>query len=308
MRVIFTGTSSFAVPILEAIVRSKHQVEAVITKPDRPGGRGLMMMVSSVKGAALAHGLNIIQPENLKDKDTKESILKIEAEIAVVAAYGKIIPSWFFENLKHGAINVHGSLLPAYRGAAPIQRAIMDGREETGVTVIQMDEGLDTGAILASKRIGIGEDETAGELESRMAREGADLVISLLDRAEKEGLKGTGQPEEGSYAAKIEKEEARIDFNRPGAKIKDLVRALNPIPGAFFTIGDKRLKVWKVETYNADTQGLVGMIKAIDNVGVEVLCEDGAVRLLEVQPENKKPMTAAEFSRGYRLRVGDVIG
>lgn len=307
MRVIFIGTSSFAVPILEAIVRSDHSVESAITKPDRPAGRGLMMMVSSVKGAAMAHGLKILQPESLKDKEDKESVLGVEADIAVVAAYGKILPKWLFEALPHGAINVHGSVLPSYRGAAPIQRAIMDGQKETGVTVIQMDEGLDTGDILAVRRMEIGGEETAGELESRMAQEGADLVIGLLEKAEKEGLKGTRQPEEGSYAAKIDKEEARIDFNDPGKKIKDLVRALNPIPGAYVMIGQKRVKIWKVDTYKADTHGLPGLIAALDHTGFEVICKDGVVKLLEVQPENKKPMNAAEFGRGYRLKVGDVI-
>jgi len=307
MRVVFMGTSSFAVPVLEAIIKSRHKIKAVVTKPDRPAGRGLYTMASSVKGAALAHGLKILQPESLQDAEAKKAVLEASPEIVVVVAYGKILPSWVFDEVPLGAINVHGSLLPSYRGAAPIQRVIIDGQLETGVTIIQMDEGLDTGDILEQSKIAIGDEETAGELGTRMAGVGAALVLELLDRAEKGTVSGKRQPEEASYAAKIEKEAARIDFNKKPKEIHDLIRALNPYPGAYAMVNGKRLKVWRARVVEADKQGIPGMIAALDATGIDVMCGKGSLRLLEVQPENKKSMTAAEFAHGSRLRIGDMI-
>jgi methionyl-tRNA formyltransferase len=264
---------------------------------------------SPVKEFALKRNLPVLQPETLRDEKAKEEILFLKPDLVAVAAYGKILPKWLFDEVKYGAVNVHGSLLPKYRGAAPVQRAIMNGETETGVTIIQMDEGLDTGDILARGSVPIGPEETAGELEEKLASLGAELLLKIIERMQQATIKPQKQVGEPTYAEKVAKEEAEIDWQQPAENIKDLIRALNPQPGAFTFYKGLRVKVWRsrVAEVSAGAAPPVGTILAIDENGFSVSCEKDALLLTEVQPENRQKMSAAEFSHGFHLKVGDKL-
>ncbi|MFZ3062401.1 MAG: methionyl-tRNA formyltransferase [Actinomycetota bacterium] len=309
MKIVFMGTARFALPSLEALLASGNEVVAVVTQPDRPRGRGLRLVFSPVKEFALSRNLPVLQPETLRDEKAKEEILPLKPDLVAVAAYGKILPKWLFDEVKYGSINVHASSLPRYRGAAPIQRAIMNGETETGVTIIQMDEGLDTGDILARESVSVGPEETAGELEDKLARLGAELLLGTIEGIQKGAIKPEKQVGEATYAEKVTKEEAEINWEKPAEKIKDLIRALNPQPGAFTFYNGMRVKVWRVRIVEAAPTGTVtaATVVAVGKDGFTVACEKDSLLVTEVQPENRKRMSGAEFCRGFHLQVGDKL-
>ncbi|MCL5292795.1 MAG: methionyl-tRNA formyltransferase [Actinobacteria bacterium] len=315
MRLVFMGTPGFSVPTLKALVSGGHNVLLAVSQPDRPGGRGLALRPTPVKAAAVALGVPVAQPETLKDPDFGRNLEEIELDAIIVAAYGKILPKWLLGLPKEGCLNVHASILPAYRGAAPIQRALMDGVEETGVTIMRMDEGMDTGDILLVREISVGPGETAGELSARLSEIGAEAMVEALDRLAKGMLDRTHQDHtRATYAPKVGKEEAGIDWSASCRRIKNLVRALNPVPGAFTSVHGRRVKVFQVAEVRKDA---LGGFEALENgtvvdfksdAGPVVLCKDGAVALTEVQPAGKRAMSGVEFMRGRYVAVRDRFG
>lgn len=317
MRVVFMGTPEFSVPTLKALVAAGHEVVLAVSQPDRPAGRGLATRPTPVKEAALAMGIPVAQFESLREPEFRKRIEEIEPDAIVVAAYGKILPKWLLDAPRFGCLNVHASLLPKYRGAAPIQRALMNGEKETGVTIMKMDEGMDTGDVLLARKVQVGPDTTAGELSAELANAGAQAMAEALDLLARGEAKFSPQDHAAAtYAPKIEKEEIRIDWTRPCREIKNLVRALNPSPAAFTEIRGLRVKVLRVreaalEEFDIGARGELepGTVVALDSEGnPAVLCAGGAASLLEVQPSGKRPMSGAEFVRGRYAAVGDRFG
>lgn len=304
MRVIFMGTPDFAVPTLAEILNAGHEVVAVYSQPARPAGRGMADRPSPVAAFAEKAGLVVRTPKGLKKPATQQAFADLKADVAVVVAYGLILPKAVLDAPTHGCLNLHGSLLPRWRGAAPIQRAIMAGDAETGVMVMRMDEGLDTGPVALAERVAIGPNMTAGELHDRLMVVGADLMVRALAALDRGSLDARPQPSEGvSYAAKIDKAEAEIDFDRDAAQVHNQIRGLSPFPGAWFEADNRgkpeRIKVLRSEL--ADGSGLPGTVLGD---GLVIACGGGAVRLVEVQRAGKKPMLANEFLRGFSLPAG----
>lgn len=305
LKIVFMGTPDFSVPALEAIVAAGHDVVAVYSQPPRPAGRGMAEKKSPVHVSAEAKGIEVRTPLNLKTAADQEAFAALSADAAVVIAYGLILPRAVLEAPRLGCFNVHASRLPRWRGAAPIQRAIMAGDTETAVMVMRMEEGLDTGPVGATALVPISPDVTAGELHDVLAREGAGLIVRALERLEAGELSFTPQPEEGvTYAAKIAKSEARIDFTRPAVEVHNLIRGLSPFPGAWFEATPEagtpeRIKV--IRSSLAQGSGAPGM--ALDDT-LTIACGEGAVRLVEVQRAGKKAMSADEFLRGFPVPKG----
>lgn len=301
------GTSAFAVPTLEALVNAGHEIVAVVTQPDRPSGRGQAVRVSPVKRVAVDLGIPIFQPEKIREESSVSRVRSyMPLDAIVVAAFGQIIPQSILDLPKYGSINVHASLLPSYRGAAPIQHAIMAGETKTGVTTMLMDAGLDTGDILLQREVDIGPRETAGELQDRLAVVGAELLIETLGRIERGEVTPTPQDNSQATLAKsLKREDGRIDWQRPASEIVNLVRALTPRPGAFTVLDGTEIKVIRAEAEAVPSKGAgPGEIIAIGQDDVTVAAGEGAVRLIEVQPENRRKMGAGEFARGMRLKPG----
>jgi methionyl-tRNA formyltransferase len=297
MRIVFMGTPEFAVPTLAEIVARGHEVAAVYTRAPKPAGRGQAERRSAVHEAAAGFGLPIYTPKSLKNVDEQGTFAMHSADVAVVVAYGLILPLPILAAPLNGCLNLHGSLLPRWRGAAPIQRAVMAGDARTGVMVMKMDEGLDTGPVGLVDEMPIGPDTTSGELHDQMMLVGADLMSRALAALERGSLGFTPQSEDGvTYAKKIEKSEARIDWSRPATEVHNLIRGLSPFPGAWFELplagGAARIKV--LRSTLADGKGAPGTI--LDNL--TIACGSGAVRLLQVQREGKAAMDAASFLRG----------
>ncbi|MDD3379793.1 MAG: methionyl-tRNA formyltransferase [Rugosibacter sp.] len=298
MRVIFAGTPEFAAQALAAILAAGHHVPLVLTQPDRPAGRGMKLQPSAVKQLALTHNLPVFQPDRLKDLATHDPILAAQADIMVVAAYGLILPQAVLDMPRYGCLNIHASLLPRWRGAAPIQRAIEAGDDETGVTIMQMDAGLDTGAMLLAEALKVGAGETAGELHDRLATLGARLIVEAL--AQRDALVPVAQPSNGvAYAAKISKAEAQLDWNQPADVLARKICAFNPFPGATLTLAGEPVKVWRAEAV-AGT-GNPGQILAAEADGIIVATSHGALRLTELQKPGGRRLTSAEFLRGNLL-------
>jgi methionyl-tRNA formyltransferase len=308
LRVVFMGTPEFAVPTLSEIVGHGHEVVAVYSQPPRPAGRrGLEVRKSPVHEAAERFGLTVRIPAKLKADGEADFFVSLGADVAVVVAYGQILPRAFLEAPVHGALNLHASLLPRWRGAAPIERAIMAGDRETGVMVMQMEAGLDTGPVAMVERIAIGPDATAGEVTGRLARLGADLMVRALAALSRGGLATSPQAAEGvTYAKKIEKSETRIDWSRPAAEVHNHIRGLSPDPGAWcemdFGKGPERVKV--LRSTLADGSGAPGTV--LDDT-LAVACGSGAVRLTELQRAGSRAMKADEFLRGARVAAGAVL-
>ncbi|MFP3945232.1 MAG: methionyl-tRNA formyltransferase [Alphaproteobacteria bacterium] len=308
LRLAFMGTPDFAVPTLAELLAAGHEIAAVYTRPPRPAGRGHKPKPSPVHAFAEAHGLPVRTPASLKGAEEQEAFTALDPDVAVVAAYGLILPKPVLDTPRHGCLNLHASLLPRWRGAAPIQRAIMAGDEETGVMVMQMEEGLDTGPVLLAERVPIAPDETAGSLHDTLARIGATLMVRALAALERDALTPTPQPEEGvTYARKVTKEESRIDWSRPAAELDPVIRGLTPHPGAFFELTDTngrtvRLKVLRARPVEGG--GAPGTILQ----GLTVACGEGALKIEEVQPAGKRPMSAEEFLRGFRPAEGARAG
>jgi methionyl-tRNA formyltransferase len=303
------GTPDFAVPTLVAIVARGHDVAAVFTRASQPAGRGMELRPSPVEREARRLGIAVLTPNTLRSAEAQDALRAHSADAAVVVAYGLILPRPILDAPRFGCFNLHASALPRWRGAAPINRAIMAGDVETGVVVMQMAEGLDTGPVAMTTRIAIGPDMTAGELHDELARRGADLMVGALDALEHGSLDLTPQPQDGvTYAAKVDKSETRIDWTRPWKAVHDHCRGLSPHPGAWFELPDSgalpaRVKVLRTSRgAGAATPGTV-----IDDK-LTVACGDGAVRILELQRAGRQPMGAEEFLRGTPLAIGTRLG
>jgi methionyl-tRNA formyltransferase len=305
MKVIFAGTPEFAAQALRAILAAGHEVPLVLTQPDRPAGRGQKLQPSPVKQVALEHGIPVHQPERLKDPATHQPIIDADADVMVVAAYGLILPQAVLDIPRQGCLNIHGSLLPRWRGAAPIQRAIEAGDKESGVVIMQMEAGLDTGPMLLTESLPITDDDTAATLHDKLAAQGARLIVDALARLPE--LLAVPQPDEGvTYAHKIEKVEATIDWNLPAEQLARRIRAFNPFPGATAKHGELLLKCWQAKPTAG--QGRPGQVLAADGNGVVVACGSGALCLTELQKPGSKRLLAADFLRGHPLQAGDRLG
>jgi methionyl-tRNA formyltransferase len=309
MRVVFMGTPEFAVPTLAGIVAAGHEVAAVYTQPPRPAGRGMGERRSSVHQFATDAGLPVLTPPSLKGEPEQQRFVAHKADVGVVVAYGLILPKAILTAPREGCLNLHASALPRWRGAAPIQRAIIAGDRETAATVMRMDEGLDTGPVCLERRLPIGADTTAGELHDLMADQGAELMVEALALLAQGRLPSAPQSTDGvTYAAKIGKDETRIDFSQPAQAVHDHVRGLSPAPGAWVEVASaggkpERLKI--LRTTPAEGSGPPGTVLRGD---LTVACGRGAIRILEVQRGGKRPMRADEFLRGFPLRPGNPIG
>ena len=307
MRIVFMGTPDFAVPTLSEIVGRGHEVVAVYTRAPAPAGRrGLDLTPSPVQAVAERFGLPVLTPKSLRGEEAAEAFRAHAADVAVVVAYGLILPQAILDAPALGCLNLHGSLLPRWRGAAPIQRAIMAGDTQTGVAVMQMEAGLDTGPVGLVERIPIGADMTAGDLHDKMMVLGADLMARALAALERGGLAFTPQPEAGvAYAAKIEKAETRIDWALPAREVHDRIRGLSPFPGAWFPLGADGARVKVLRSTLAEGAGAPGEI--LDD-RLTIACGTGAVRLLELQKAGKQPMAADAFLRGNAAPPGGRLG
>ncbi len=300
MRLGFAGTPEFAAVALRAVLAAGHAVELVLTQPDRAAGRGLAQRPSPVKRLAQVAGLRLLQPPTLRDAVVQQEIRCRELEVLVVAAYGLILPQAILDLPLRGCINIHASLLPRWRGAAPIQRAILAGDRETGISIMQMDAGLDSGPVLLSAVQDIRDDDTAASLHDRLAEMGAGLLLEVLDRLP---FAGCEQPAEGiTYAAKIDKAETVLDWRQPAAQLARQVRAFNPLPVARCMLGGNVLKVWAATPLAAS--GSPGLILAAGRDGLLIACGEGALRIEEVQQAGGRRMSAADFLNGTAVRVG----
>ena len=309
MRVVFAGTPEFAAVALDALLRAGFTVPLVLTQPDRPAGRGMKLQASSVKQRALAAGIPVAQPQGLKldgkyavdAAAAREALIAADADVMVVAAYGLILPQWVLDTPHRGCLNIHASLLPRWRGAAPIHRAIEAGDAETGITIMQMDAGLDTGAMCVVERLKIRADDTTATLHDRLANLGGRLIVEALEIAACGGLPLTPQPSEGvTYAHKIEKGESAIAWTQPAAEIERRLRAFDPFPGGVATLAGEAVKVWRAEV--VEGSGEPGTVIAD---GAVVACGEGALRLTELQRAGGKRGPAAAFLQARPLLVGE---
>ena len=303
LRLIFMGTPDFAVPTLLELATRGHEIAGVYTRAAKPAGRGMDLQPSPVEREARRLALPVLTPTTLKSAEAEAAFRAHSADVAVVVAYGLILPKPILEAPHLGCFNVHASLLPRWRGAAPINRAIMAGDAQSGVTIMQMDEGLDTGAMAMAERVAIQPDMTAGDLHDALARLGADLLLRAIAAAERGSLSLTPQPEAGvTYATKISKDETRIDWSKPWNQVHDHIRGLSPFPGAWFEIGGVRVKA--LRSTRGEGGGAPGT--ALDD-RLTIACGDGAVRLTQVQRAGRQPMAAEEFLRGTAVKVGIVL-
>ncbi|GEO15949.1 methionyl-tRNA formyltransferase [Microvirga aerophila] len=304
LRVVFMGTPDFAVPTLSEIVGQGHEVVAVYTRPPAAAGRGMELKPSPVHKMAERFGLPVFTPKTLRTDDAADIFRSHEADVAVVVAYGMLLPKAILDAPELGCLNLHASLLPRWRGAAPIQRAIMAGDAETGVAVMKMEEGLDTGPVAMVERVAITPEMNAGELHDKLMGLGADLMVRALAALSRGGLNFTPQPEQGvTYAHKLKNDDSRIDWAKPAQAVHDHIRGLSPFPGAFFTAdfgkGEERVKVLRARI--DEGSGAPGIL--LDPGGI-VACGEGALRLLQVQRAGKAPMNADDFLRGVRIEAG----
>jgi methionyl-tRNA formyltransferase len=302
MKISFMGTPDFSVPILAALIAAGHDIACVYSQPPRPAGRGHKEQLTPVHAFAAAKGIEIRTPKSLKGVDEHEAFRALDLDMAVVAAYGLILPQAILAAPRCGCLNVHASLLPRWRGAAPIQRAILAGDAETGVTIMQMDKGLDTGAMLSKEVVAIGPATNASVLHDQLAALGARMIVDAVARYP--SLVPEPQPEDGiTYAAKLSKDEGRLDWNRSAVELERQVRGLNPWPGVWCEVAGERLKVLAAEL--APGHGAAGTV--LDD-GLGVACGDGALRLIRVQRAGKGPMNAEELLRGFAVPKGSVLG
>ena len=311
MKIIYMGTPDFAVAPLEAILKAGHEVTAVVTQPDRQKGRGREVQYSPVKECALSYGIPVLKPLKIKEKDAVEELRKYPADIFVVAAFGQLLSEEILNMPRLGCINIHASLLPAYRGAAPIQWCVINGEEKTGVTIMQMAKGMDTGDILLQKEVVLDEKETGGSLFDRLMETGAELIVEVLPKIEAGELTPVVQKEElATYAGKITKDMGNIDFAKSAVTIERLIRGLNPWPSAFTHYKGKILKIWEADVVSecANAENPVpGTVIAMDKESFTLATGEGALRIRSLQPEGKKRMSCAEFMRGYEVKVGEAL-
>ena len=323
LNIIFMGTPDFAKESLEAIYNAGHNIIAVVTNPDRPKGRGMKMIASPVKEFCLQQNIPVLQPEKIRE--IKDTLVQLNPDLFCVVAYGKILPKDILDIPKLGSINVHGSLLPKYRGAAPIQWAVLNGDKTTGITTMYMDEGMDTGDIILKQEVEIGENETTGELWKRLSKIGGELLTETVDKIEKGIAPRTKQEKDFTLAPMLKKEISKIDWeNKTAQEIKNLIRGLNPIMGAYTTYNNKKIKIWKAD--KIETQKfmeehpefknhidrfttMVGgtIIFSDEKKGLYVKAKDGILLIQEVQAENSRKMNIQDFLRGNPLKMGEVF-
>ena len=307
MKILFMGTPDFAAGSLKSLINAGYEISAVVTQPDRPKGRSGQPVFSPVKEASVAAGIPVLQPERIKRPEETAKLLDYPADIYVVAAFGQILSKEILDQPRYGCINVHASLLPKYRGASPIQRVILDGEKETGITIMQMNEGLDTGDILYQKKLELAPDETFETLHDRLMELGGQTLTEALPLIEAGKITPVKQDDSAScYAPLIKKEDGLIDWKKTSGQISSQVRAFNPWPGAFTHIGGKLLKVWEVQP--VPVSGKAGDIIDSDKTSFTVACGDGAVRILALQPEGKKKMDTSAFLLGNRIEIGEHLG
>ncbi len=305
MRLVFAGTPPFAAAALDALADAGHDIVRVLTQPDRPAGRGMKLVHSAVKQAALARGLPVAQPASLKTPEVQAELAALAPDVMVVAAYGLILPQAVLDLPRHGCLNIHASLLPRWRGAAPIQRAILAGDTETGITIMQMDAGLDTGAMLTQTGVPIHPSDTAGSLHDALATAGAAAIVGALARLDT--LAPQAQDEaRATYAAKLSKDEAQLDWTLPADVLARAVRAYDPVPGAWTLLDGTPLKVWAADVVAGD--GAPGTVRAAHGGEIHVACGRGALALRTLQPAGGKRMTAAAFLAGRPLAPGTRLG
>ena len=303
LRIAFMGTPDFSVPVLSELLGAGHEIAAVYSQPPRKAGRGMSEQPSPVHRFAESQGLSVRTPASLKSSDEQQDFADLNLDVAVVVAYGLILPKPILAAPRLGCLNLHASLLPRWRGAAPIQRAIMAGDTETGVMVMQMDAGLDTGPVLLAEHVPIGPAATSGSLHDELSRIGASLMVRALAALERGSLHAAPQAEEGvTYARKIEKDEARIDWSRPARDLDCHIRGLTPLPGAFFEVGSTRVKI--LRAMPVDGNGAPGEVISLDG-GITIACGGGALKLVELQRAGKGPMKANDFLRGFPLKKGE---
>ena len=318
MKVIFMGTPDFAVGTLRAIIEAGHEVSLVVTQPDKPKGRGGKMAISAVKEAALEYELPIFQPDRIRKEEHIAYLKQYEADVIVVVAFGQILPKEILEMPKYGCVNVHASLLPKYRGAAPIQWAVIKGEKVSGVTTMHMDEGLDTGAILLQRELVLAEDETGGSLFDRLSQVGAELLVETLKGLEEGSINERAQDDSlASHTGIIKKSFGEIDFSKPAEEIECLIRGLNPWPSAFTHYNGKLLKIWKAkvlteeeakEQLSADfSEAKAGEIVGITKHSLLIKTGEGVLSVLELQLEGKKRMEIDAFLRGVQIKEGESL-
>jgi len=307
MKIIFMGTPDFAAASLEALIASRHEIQAVVTQPDKPKGRKGELTPSPVKVIAKREGIKVYQPLKVRDEEFVKTLRAYNPDVMVVVAFGQIIPLSILKMPKYGCVNIHGSLLPKYRGAAPIQWAVLDGEKETGITTILMDEGIDTGDILLKKTIKIDADETSGSLFDKLMALGAKTILETLDELEKGSLTPTKQGESPTaYAKMLTKAMGLIDFTKPAKELDCFVRGMDPWPSAYTLLAGKTLKLWKVRAVEGG--GKAGSVIDIDKESFTIACGEGAIEVLEVQLEGKKRMSAGDFLKGSTLNIGQELG
>ena len=307
MKIIFMGTPDFAAASLEALIASRHEIQAVVTQPDKPKGRKGELTPSPVKVVAEGKGIKVYQPLKVRDEEFVKTLRAYNPDVIVVVAFGQIIPLSILKMPKFGCVNIHGSLLPKYRGAAPIQWAVLDGEKETGITTILMDEGIDTGDILLKKTIKIDMDETSGSLFDKLMALGAETILETLDELENGNLTPIKQGESPTaYAKMLTKAMGLIDFTRPAKELDCFVRGMDPWPSAYTLLSGKTLKLWTVRA--VEGSGKAGSVIDIGKESFTIACGEGAIEVLEVQLEGKKRMSAGDFLKGSTLNIGQELG
>ena len=306
------GTPDLAVTILDKMIKSDHEIIAVVTQPDKKKGRGKLLSPPPVKELALKHGLPVYQPKKVRDQEFIDEVARLKPDLIVVAAFGQILSKELLDLPKHGCINVHTSLLPKYRGASPIQYAIIDGEEKTGVTIMHMDIGLDTGDIILQKEIDISKDETAGTLHDKLANLGADALLESLDDIESGRAKRIPQDDsKATHVKTLDKEMGEIDFGEPAIRIERLIRGLNPWPSAYTFIDGKVLKIWRAhveETESSSPENVPGEIVEVRKDEIAVITGQGLLVITELQLVGKKRMSTGAFLLGYQLEEGCILG
>lgn len=308
MRIVFMGTPDFAVPVLESLCDAGHEVAAVVTQPDKPRGRGKEMQYTPVKKTALERNIKVYQPQKVKDEEFVQILKEINPDVIVVVAFGQILPPVILDMPKYGCINVHASLLPKYRGAAPIQWVIIDGEKETGITTMKMDKGLDTGDMLLKTVVPIDEKETGGSLHDKLACVGGTLIVETLKGIEEGNIIPEKQDgTKSNYAKMLDKKLGKIDFSKPAAEIERLIRGLNPWPSAYTLLNGKTLKIWDADVRNEKTDMPYGMITEVTNDEISVSTGDGLLIIRELQLEGKKRMDTESFLRGYKVEKGEKL-
>ncbi len=307
MRILFMGTPEFSVPTLQCLYDAGHEIVGVVTQPDKPKGRGGAVSFPPVKERALALSLPVYQPRRVREKEFIQTVEQLAPDVAVVVAFGQILPQAFLDIPRYGCINVHASLLPRYRGAAPIQRVVIDGEKETGITIMQMDAGLDTGDMLARERIAIAADETGGSLHDKLMVMGGPLLLTVLKEIEEGRAVRTPQTGETCYASMLDKALGNVDWNDGADRIERLVRGLNPWPSAYTRWNGKTIKLWKAfvrQPQEAEAAAEPGTVVRLGET-IDVRTGEGVLQISELQLEGKKRMDAAAFLRGAHMQAGD---